>query len=204
MFLIDSSQLRLRYCKKKRHKVLPHERDLASDHHISCSASIEESDGEPILFTAIAQSFKKVVNVEQFAPYEPFQHQLQTIIREATILKGRIFKNKFPKCCPLASHEGFVKFCCTDSAYLTTLEINKAKFPTKTAGLQMQDAILKCPGEPAIVPAGGVVFFNCNVPHCTKASFAVFLLHRIHCCCFFCNLPHCTKASDEEEVPSLC
>ena len=24
------------------------------------------------------------------------------------------------------------------------------------------------PGEPAIVPAGGVVFFNCNVPHCTK------------------------------------
>ena len=23
-------------------------------------------------------------------------------------------------------------------------------------------------GEPAIVPAGGVVFFNCNVPHCTK------------------------------------
>ena len=76
MFLIDSSQLRLKYCKKKRHKVLPHERDLASDHHISCSASIEESDGEPILFTAIAQSFKKVVNVEQFAPYEPFQHQL--------------------------------------------------------------------------------------------------------------------------------
>ena len=75
---------------------------------------------------------------------------------------------------PLASHEGFVKLCCTDSAYLTTLEINKAKFPTKTAGLQMQDAILQCPGEPAIVPAGGVVFFNCNVPHCTKASFAVF------------------------------
>ena len=122
MFLIDSSQLRLRYCKKKRHKVLPHERDLASDHHISCSASIEESDGEPILFTAIAQSFKKVVNVEQFAPYEPFQHQLQTIIREATILKGRIFKNKFPKCCPLASHEGFVKFYCTGSADLTALE----------------------------------------------------------------------------------
>ena len=25
-------------------------------------------------------------------------------------------------------------------------------------------------GEPAIVPAGGVVFFNCNVPHCTKVS----------------------------------
>ena len=95
MLLIDSSQLRLKYCKKKRHKVLPHERDLASDHHISCSASIEESDGEPILFTAIAQSFKKVVNVEQFAPYEPFQHQLHN-----TIPKGRIFKNKFPKCYP--------------------------------------------------------------------------------------------------------
>ena len=46
----------------------------------------------------------------------------QAIIREATILKGRIFKNKFPKCCPLASHEGFVKFCCTGSADLTTLE----------------------------------------------------------------------------------
>ena len=54
MLLINSSQLRLKYCKKKLHKVLPHERDLASDHHISCSASIEESDGEPILFTAIA------------------------------------------------------------------------------------------------------------------------------------------------------
>ena len=25
-------------------------------------------------------------------------------------------------------------------------------------------------GEPAIIPAGGVVFFNCNVPHCTKVS----------------------------------
>jgi len=25
-------------------------------------------------------------------------------------------------------------------------------------------------GEPALVPAGGVVFFNCNVPHCTKAN----------------------------------
>ena len=77
------------------------------------------------------------------------------------------------------------------------------------AGLQMQDAILQCLGEPAIVPAGGVVFFNCNVPHCTKASFAVW--HSIHyivsqycCCCFFCNLSHFTKTSDEEEVPSLC
>jgi len=64
---LDNGTLHLVANKDKQ--VLPHERDLASDHHISCSASIEESDGEP-----------------------------------------------------------------------------------------------------AIVPAGGVVFFNCNVPHCTKAN----------------------------------